>query len=368
MKVHKPTRNGQESRFFYYDFILDGHRYQGSTKLRDRRKAERLVESLRSKIRLGEVDAETGKPFRIAAVPTFREFSKRFMASVNTRSAQKPATISFYAAKLARLLEFTPLADAPLDKIDEQFIESFVQHRSQAVAAGSVNRELATLRKALRLAHTWKIITRPPKVTLLSGERHCDFVLTDAQERAYLAAAPQPLRDAATLLLDTGLRVGELLALRWQDGSFTNGTRGSIHIRDGKSPNAKRDVGLTTRARAVFEARQAGRTSEYVFTNEAGNAPLSIYTLENQHNRVRKALGLRGMVIHSFRHTVATRLGEAGAEAVEIMRALGHGSLAISQRYAHSTAKMAENAANRLEARNQKALPPAVLGVPAKSL
>ena len=85
------------------------------------------------------------------------------------------------------------------------------------MSLASVNRELATLRRLLRLAHESNVINRVPRVRLLQGERSREFVLACPQENAYLGAATQPLRDVALLLLDTGLRVGEALELRWSD-------------------------------------------------------------------------------------------------------------------------------------------------------
>ncbi len=52
---------------------------------------------------------------------------------------------------------------------------------------------------------------------MLKGERSRDFVLSQQQERLYLEAASQPLRDVAILLLETGLRLSEALALKWTD-------------------------------------------------------------------------------------------------------------------------------------------------------
>jgi hypothetical protein len=54
-------------------------------------------------------------------------------------------------------------------------------------------------------------------------------------------------------------------------------------------------------------------------------------------------------VIHSLRHTMLTRLGEAGADAFTIMRIAGHSSVTISQRYVHPTPESLERAFERLE-------------------
>ena len=83
------------------------------------------------------------------------------------------------------------------------------------LAPGSINRELATLRRLLRLAHEWKLIQRVPRVRLLRGEKSREFVLSHQQEPAYFAVCSTTLSDVATLLLDTGLRLGEALGLEW---------------------------------------------------------------------------------------------------------------------------------------------------------
>lgn len=80
----------------------------------------------------------------------------------------------------------------------------------------------------------------------------------------------------------------------------------------------------------------------------------SIFTLEDQHNRELKALKLHACVVHSFRHTFGTRLDEA--DAFTIMRAMGHTSASVSQKYGHPTPEAMERAFQRLEAMNQKAI------------
>jgi integrase len=204
------------------------------------------------------------------------------------------------------------------------------------------------------------MLDRVPRIHLLPGERIREFVLSHSQERDYLAFAPQPIKDAVLLLLDTGFRISELLALEWSDVHLqpVGGARfGYIHVRRGKSKNAKRNVSLSPRVRAMLEGRQASTQSIYVFTDEPGFHRLSIYTLEDQHRRMRQALKLPAdAVIHSFRHTFGTRLGESGADAFSIMKAMGHSSVTISQRYVHPTPEAMERVWTRLNDLNQKAV------------
>jgi integrase len=115
-----------------------------------------------------------------------------------------------------------------------------------------------TLRRALRSAQRWKVIDRLPDIRLLAGERQREFGLSREQEDGYLAACPQPLRDSAMLMLDTGLRVGEALALEWRDLSISSGP-GCVQVRDGKSRYGHRGVPLTSRSRRMLEARRKGQ-------------------------------------------------------------------------------------------------------------
>jgi integrase len=293
------------------------------------------------------------------AAPTLRQFGQRFIDAISVRSAEKPRTILFYVEKLSRLLEFDPLAAASLDRIDEALIESYVQHRRKTVAPASVNRELATLRRLLRLAHEWQVVSRVARIRLLPGERVRDFVLRPSQEDAYLTFSPQPLRDVALLILETGLRVGEVLALEWSDlclEAAPGAKFGYLRVRDGKSRNARRTVCLTARAEAMLAERRSASHSRFLFAGKNGKAFL-VSSLDHQHRKVRESLRLpEDFVIHSLRHTMLTRMGEAGVDAFTIMRIAGHSSVTVSQRYVHPSSEAIQRAFERLEAFNGGAL------------
>src|SRR5262249_5285596 len=158
--------------------------------------------------------------------------------------------VRFYVSKLSRLLEYEPMASAKLDQIDESLIESYVQRRRKLVSPASVNRELATLRRLLRLGQEWQEIGRVPRIRLLAGEHCSEFVLGHSDELVYLNEAPEALRAVATLMLDTGLRIGEALTLTWADVRLepaSGASFGYLRVRAGKSKNARRNVPLTER-------------------------------------------------------------------------------------------------------------------------
>ena len=343
----------KRGRVYWYQFVFNNERFQRSTKQGNPRVARQMEAAHRTTLAKGEfgiVDRQR--------VPTLRAFAPRFQAEIKVHCAGKPRTIAFWEQKLMRLLEFPVLALTPLDKIDKALIASYVRSRHGQVAIATINRELATLRRILYLAHDWNEISAVPRIRMLNGERNRDFVLSHKQEQVYLSMAPQPLKDVAILLLETGLRLGEALALKWGDIELdaANGKKlGYVFVREGKSKNARRHVSLTPRAQEMLVNRSLGSKSEYVFASSS-DKPYLVTSLDHLHKRIRDELQLpQDCVIHSLRHTFLTRFGEAGADAFTIKKVAGHSSVTISERYIHPTPEGQERAFERFAHLNQTA-------------
>jgi integrase len=193
---------------------------------------------------------------------------------------------------------------------------------------------------------------------LLKGGGNREFVLSHAREEAYLNACPQPLRDIALTVLDCGLRTGEVLNLEWRNVHLEPAPGAKyryIHIPDGKSKNARRNVPITDRLARMLLGRSLESKSVCVFPSETGR-PYRVTSIDHDHAEVRAALQMPpAFVVYSLRHTYGTRLGEAGADAFAIMKLMGHSSITVSQRYVHPSPEALERAVERLEALNQKA-------------
>lgn len=343
---------------YWYQFQFNGQRIQQSAQTGNKDAARQIEAAHRVRLAKGEAGIIERPP-----APTLKEFAPRFEAAILTVCAEKPATVGFYQEKMRRLLADRKLAAIRLNAIDEAVIDAYKQRRTRQqsrygrpLSPASVNRELATLRRLLRLAQEWKVLDRVPRIRLLRGERNREFVLSYKLEPVYLDAAPQPLKDVAILILETGVRPGEAANLAWRDvylNPAVHAELGYIAIRDGKSKNAKRNLSLTERAAEMLKARKAAVKSPWVFPGDSPEAPVLGTSLDHQHGRVREILNLSDeFVIHSLRHTMLTRLGEAGADAFTIMRIAGHSSVTVSQRYVHPTPENMERAFGRLSELN----------------
>jgi len=155
----------------------------------------------------------------------------------------------------------------------------------------------------------------------------------------------EPSRSIASLLARTGLRIGELLALRWQDVDLQNGflsVRQTVyegHFDEPKSKRSKRRIPLGPKCAenfAVLKPTEAA-PSALVFSARNGS-PLSRRNLLNRQLKpMCEALGLAGVNWHWFRHAHATLLDSVGAPLGTTQALLGHSSPAITREtYIHS--------------------------------
>ncbi|MGH9503835.1 MAG: tyrosine-type recombinase/integrase [Terriglobales bacterium] len=289
------------------------------------------------------------------SVPSLSGFKERFLDEIRVRRADHPETIDFYESKYSGLLKFSPLAQARLDHIDEKLVAQFTAKMIRdGYERSTVNRHLATLKRALRLAARWRIIDRVPGIELLAGENQREFVLTRDQQSEYFDACPEFLGNWAQFALETGMRRKEIASIRWADISVDpvgNARRGYVHVRGTKSKNSRRNLSLTTTAQAILLRQREISSCDYVFVMDTNHEKrASISGINHAHERVRDLTGLPAeFVLHSLRHTFGTRLGEAGADAFTIMRIMGHSTITVSQRYVHPTPETMENAFVALE-------------------
>jgi integrase len=190
-----------------------------------------------------------------------------------------------------------------------------------------VNRELAVLRRMLRLAaqRGW-IACDPfaiePGLVSVAEETRRDRVLSFDEERRLLEACARSrsrsLLARVLLALDAGLRRGEIEKLAWAD---LDGARVRVRAENSKTAR-ERYVGLTARTREALAALP--RTSHSIFPEREFKRAWTV--------AVRRA-GIPDLRFHDLRHTYATRLLQAGVPIAEIARALGHADISTTYRY-----------------------------------
>jgi integrase len=156
----------------------------------------------------------------------------------------------------------------------------------------------------------------------------------------------QPWKDAAILMLGTGMRPGEVLSLRWEN-ILIGEENGLIQITMGKSKAAKRVLPMVPLVRSALEARRQAAdlpTEGRVFHSDGSNVG-HVVTVKGFHARALKTVNteakekklqpLKSFEPYIMRHTALTRLGESGCDPSTLARIAGHSSITIRQRYVH---------------------------------
>jgi integrase len=136
---------------------------------------------------------------------------------------------------------------------------------------------------------------------------------------------------------------GEAVKLTWDRVDLD---RRTIFVDKGKTKAATRKVPLTSRVVAVLTGLKAKRREgvAFVFTRYKGKQPLTVGWASHEFGRIAKLLELpKGAVMHSLRHSFASRLGNKGCATADLMTLCGWESPSIAKRYTHlNDARMAE--------------------------
>jgi integrase len=342
----------KRGKVYWYKFMWQGKLIRESTKQGNDKVARQMESAHRTSLAKGEVGIREKK-----SVPVLAEFAKsRFLPWAEVTFTAKRKTWLWYRNGIRRLIAYSPLAELKLDQIHGEQISDYVAHRQAlGLEVSSINRELQVLRRLLHVAVEWGAVEQAPKVRMLSGECHREFVLSPLEEARYIAAAPEPLASVAAVLADTGMRPEECYRLRWEAIAWLNGRNGTLLVTHGKTAAARRLLPMSPRVRFILEARWVAASKPlegWVWPAPTQSGHMESSSLKKQHLKALKASRVRCFVLYSLRHTFLTRLGESGCDAWTLARIAGHNSVAISSRYVHPSHDAVLTAVERLGGHN----------------
>jgi site-specific recombinase XerD len=270
-----------------------------------------------------------------------------------------------------------------LQKINAALIRDFVAFlRSQSYAASTINRTVSLFRKILNDAVAREVVTEFPakgrlpkekEIALrleLSGEEKSRFLNAFDDEsrfrghfsqhrpagrvvssqhfggaRRVFGGGLRPEGEAVgqyferframkplfVIALETGLRRGDLLGLRWSSVNFEQGW---IRVAMQKTRReALIPISVACRE-ALLECRHRHVLNEFVFISAEGK-PLSWTTIRRYFELAKRLAGINRRVrFHDLRHTFGSTLASQGVSLQVIAKALGHASVRMSERYA----------------------------------
>ena len=329
----------KRGRVWWIDFYgQNRNRIQESSHSSSRRYAEKLLNLRKAEVLRGV--------FRPPVKVTLAEFGKRYMehAKANKRSWLRDKQI------LEHLTKFFG-TERQLSGVGAAEVENYKLHQRNAVSGSTVNRELALLKRMFNLASAWDLYqgANPVKKVKFFREFNTGLrVLSDEEEKKFLQHATPCIQDIARFALNTGLRIGEIFSLRWSQVDMEQRILTVFAPKTGKL----REVPLNAEAHAVLRAWSHSRRNEFVFYNPETGKPF--VDLKAGFLKACKKAGIAGVTWHTLRHTFTSRLVKGGVDIVTVKELLGHSTITVTMRYAHTNLQAKREAVHVLSGLGDK--------------
>jgi len=317
----------KRGKVWWMSLNVKGRRVRRSTETADKRLAEKIHAKVLTEITEGrwfEKMPGEHKTFREMIDKYLDEYSPRKRPKSHVRDKSLAGHLKGYFGELT------------LSEISPKDIYAYkVMRREEGAAPKTINNELILMGHAYNMAvKEWEWVDSNP-VNRVSKERVDNLVerwLTLGEEKRLLAASPGWLQEIIVFAVNTGLRQGEILGLRWP---LVDLERKTLTILEQK--NGGRDVlPLNDQSVAVLNSRNKVRSikTDHVFFGKSGRE-LDARNLLRAFYSARKKAGLEDLRFHDQRHTFATRLVQAGVDIYTVQRLGRWKTMQMVMRYAH---------------------------------
>ena len=237
--------------------------------------------------------------------------------------------------------------------------------RSGIRTDAAVNREMSCLRHIFSKAVEWEMMEDNPfnkGRSLFRKENNIRLrFLSEEEIQRLLAECSKHLARIVECAVNTGMRRGEILGLKWEQ--IRNGY---IYLQKTKT-NEPRQIPINEDLERLFKEirREQQLRSEYVFTfwngehnlkgkkpvrnrRKAESVPVTIKNVRTSFKGALKRAGIENFRFHDLRHTFASHMIMRGASLKEVQEILGHKNIAMTMRYAHLSQEHKKKAVNRL--------------------
>ena len=262
------------------------------------------------------------------------------------------------------------VGDYDMDELSPITIQRYVTEISEkgntrtgkGLSSNSVNGIISVIQSSLQTAYRLGV------TATYSGDKIQRPKTREKRIECFTAAEQRKIEQAAleskalkmrgiVICLYTGLRIGELLALTWNDVSFTereisvskscyHGKRGRITYGT-KTANSVRAIPLSKPLIKILREMKSGSESEYVVSSNG--KPVETRTYQKNFESLLKKLQIGHRGFHALRHTFATRALECGMDVKTLSEVMGHKNSSVTlNRYAHCLSEHKKAMMNRL--------------------
>jgi len=328
MGVYKKGKN------WYIDYYVKGRRKR--RKIGPSKKlAQQVLQDVRLKIAKGEYLGVYDEKKIL-----FEEFGQQYLAYSKANKAKSTQQRDrFSVAQLTAVFK-----ERYLFEITPRMIEKYKATRLEKVAPATVNRELACLKHMFTKAIEWGYLkTNPVKMVKLLKEPPGRLrYLNPDEAKALLEACQGYLRSIVVTALNTGMRKGEILALRWKDVDLRNR---KVTVRKPKN-NEIRVIPINQTLYQELSNLSQSSDGEYVFTN-GDDRPFG--DIKKGFSAALKRAEIEDFHFHDLRHTFGSHLVMQGIDLKTVQQVMGHKEIKTTMRYAHLSPEYVQEAISRLD-------------------
>jgi integrase len=353
--VGSVTVRKREGKVGWYAYYRDG---SGTQRLRSLK--TRNLHEARARALLISEALNSGTDQRLEQVRDNRRVT--FQEAVDLYLEQCELAARSLKEDRTRLLRICQdWGEIPISTINSGHIESWLakNKRKSKWSSATRNRYLSAVKQVFKKAHGLNYLAENPALPLKATkeDENIPEPLTDDVVAALLEVLPEYARYMVCILVDTGLRMGELHRIRWQDVD-TAGRR--LNIYKSKSKQF-RVVPMTPRLATLFDSLRTGHQwlqsqsgasrKAIIWPDDSSPSAVVIPPIDIKKSLISaaKKIGAGHIHPHQFRHTYATRLMDQGVPMEHIMALGGWKSSAMAKRYARVNPVHLQKHADRLE-------------------
>lgn len=328
----------KKSSFYQIVYFIDGKRTTHSTKKTSKTEALKYLENFNiSNTSVSRFNTPIIQEEVSTKSLTLSKFKEEYLDYAKPIKSKKYVDSIAYSFKY--LIKYA--GDIELNKIDTRIVDKFINTTFTRTQRGA-HQYYRTLKAALTKAVEWNYITINPftKVKFPKLSKTFPVFLFEDELIIILANTQyQLLKDIITVAFYTGLRLGELVNMRWSWIDFLQ-NQITVKCTDDFQTKSKKEriVPMSDKVRLILFRRFYSAlhiSDEVVFYNKKGKM-LYQETISKQFKRIVRKSNLNDKIhFHTLRHSFASLLVQKGVSLYVVKELLGHEDLATTQIYSH---------------------------------
>ncbi|MBU4311794.1 MAG: tyrosine-type recombinase/integrase [Candidatus Omnitrophica bacterium] len=312
----------KRGKSYFVDYRYHGRRYREI--IGSNRKLAELVLKKRT------VEIQEGKHLDVkpeAERIKFEVFADEFFR-LHCEPNKKPSSIQSDKSIIKTLKSY--FSGRYLYEIGSKLVEEYKLQRRKNVGPATTNREVAALKCIFGKAVEWGKVKDNPvrKVKLFKEPNARTRYLEKPEIRKLIDCCSPHLRPIVIVAVNTGMRKGEILKLKWNDIDFKMNL---IYLIETKN-NEVRKAPMNDTVRKTLMKIPKHPGSPYVFCNAKGRR---FSNVRKSFDTALKKAEIKGCVFHSLRHSFGSHLVMLGIDLKTVQELLGHKSIAMTERYSH---------------------------------